>query len=250
VGILNHLLPIALGAIDSGDGMTTAEACALVRRGGAACTLPVRGKDTLRAAVGTPSATEVRRNGRRRGGSGLAGRVVLPGRRDLRLAAAGAPTLERGSGYQPGYIHLPNHTAGEEVCLQLTSEQLVARRGRNRYRRLEGVKTRERNEALDCWVYARAAAAALGMDGWGQGRWQRLKENLAAQPPAPAVRRASASGAFLSGASMTGASTTSSPGTQERAAAAQPAPWVHPVATHPQRPFRLRRFLRSSIMDD
>jgi hypothetical protein len=120
------------------------------------------------------------------------------------------PTLESGSVYPPGYIHLPDHAAGEEVCRQLTAEQLVARRGRNGYRRLEWVKTRERNEALDCRVYARAAAAALGMNGWGQGRWQRLKENLAAQ--APAVRQTSASGAFLSGASMTGASTTSSPG--------------------------------------
>jgi phage terminase large subunit GpA-like protein len=40
------------------------------------------------------------------------------------------------------------------------------------------VKTRERNEALDCRVYARAAAAALGMDGWGDGRWARMADPL------------------------------------------------------------------------
>jgi phage terminase large subunit GpA-like protein len=229
--------------------MTTAEACALVRRGGAACTLPVRGKDTLRAAVGTPSATEVRRNGRRMGGVRVwpVGSSFLKGETYgwLRLER---PTLESGSGYPPGYIHLPDHAAGEEVCRQLTAEQLVARRGRNGYRRLEWVKTRERNEALDCRVYARAAAAALGMDGWGQGRWQRLKENLAAQ--APAARPASPSGASMSGSTVTQATTYASPGRQERAAAVQPAPWVHPVATHSQRPVFRRRFSRSSVMDD
>jgi phage terminase large subunit GpA-like protein len=81
------------------------------------------------------------------------------------------------------------HAAGEEFCRQLTAEQLVARAGRNGFRRLEWVKTRERNEALDCRVYARAAAAALGMDGWGDGRWARMADalSLPASEPAPAT---------------------------------------------------------------
>jgi phage terminase large subunit GpA-like protein len=230
--------------------MTTVEVYAFVRRGGAARTLAVKGHDALRAAVGTPSATEVRRNGRRLGRVRIwpVGSSFLKGETYgwLRLER---PTLESGSGYPPGYIHLPDHAAGQEVCRQLTAEQLVARRGRNGYRRLEWVKTRERKEPLDCRVYARDAAAALGMDGWGQGRWQWLKENLAAQAPAPATRRASASAAFLSGATISQATTTSSPG-PDRAAATQPAPWVHPVATHPQRPVFRRRMSRSSVMDD
>jgi phage terminase large subunit GpA-like protein len=133
-----HLLPIALAAIDSGDGMTTAEVYAFVRRGGAARTLAVKGQHALRAAVGTPSATEVRRNGRRMGGVRVwpVGSSFLKGETYgwLRLEL---PTLESGSAYPPGYIHLPDHAAGEEVCRQLTAEQLVARRGRNGYRRLE-----------------------------------------------------------------------------------------------------------------
>ena len=84
-------------------------------------------------------------------------------------------------------MHLPVHAAGEEFCRQLTAEQLVARAGRNGFRRPEWVKTKERNEALDCRVYARAAAAALGMDGWGEGRWARMADALSL-PPAPAAR--------------------------------------------------------------
>jgi phage terminase large subunit GpA-like protein len=125
----------------------------------------VKGQDALRAAVGTPSATAVRRNGQRLGGVRIwpVGSSFLKGETSgwLRLER---PTLESGSGYPPGYVHLPDHAAGEEVGRQLTAEQLVARRGRNGYRRLEWVKARERNEALDCRVYARAAAAALAMD--------------------------------------------------------------------------------------
>ncbi|MFN6998967.1 MAG: phage terminase large subunit family protein, partial [Elioraea tepidiphila] len=49
-------------------------------------------------------------------------------------------------------------------------------------------------------VYARAAAAALGMDGWGEGRWTRMAdalslpaaelssgENVAPPAPSPAA---------------------------------------------------------------
>jgi phage terminase large subunit GpA-like protein len=75
-------------------------------------------------------------------------------------------------------VHLPLHAAGEEFCRQLCAEQLVARADRRGIRRLEWVKTRERNEVLDCRVYASAAAAALGMDGWGEGRWARMADAL------------------------------------------------------------------------
>jgi phage terminase large subunit GpA-like protein len=181
-----HRLPVAMAAVDSGDGMTTAEVYAFVRRAGAGRAIAVKGQDGLRAAVGQPAATEVRRNGRRLGGLKLwpAGSSFLKGETYgwLKLER---PTAESGEAFPPGYVHLPIHAAGEEFCHQLTAEQLVARAGRNGFRRLEWVKTRERNEALDCRVYARAAAAALGMDGWGEGRWTRMADALSLPPPTP-----------------------------------------------------------------
>jgi phage terminase large subunit GpA-like protein len=174
-----HRLPIAMAAIDSGDGMTTAEVYAFVRRMGSGRAIAVKGQDGLRAAIGQPAATEVKRNGRKVGGLKVwpVGSSFLKGETYgwLKLAR---PTEESGNPFPPGYVHLPVHAAGEEFCRQLTAEQLVARVGRNGFRRLEWVKTRERNEALDCRVYARAAAAALGMDGWGEGRWARMADAL------------------------------------------------------------------------
>ncbi|SHJ13222.1 Phage terminase large subunit (GpA) [Roseomonas rosea] len=184
-----HRLGLAMTAIDSGDGMTTAEVYAFVRRAGAGRAIAVKGQDGLRAAIGQPSATEVRRNGRKLGGLKVwpVGSSFLKGETYGRLKLE-RPTAESGDPFPPGFVHLPLHAAGEEFCRQLTAEQFVARAGRNGLRRLEWVKTRERNEALDCRVYARAAAAALGMDGWGDGPWARMADALslpAAEPAAP-----------------------------------------------------------------
>ena len=45
---------------------------------------------------------------------------------------------------------------------------------------------RERNEALDCYVYARAAAAASGLDRFEDRHWRELEKQLGiatADPP-------------------------------------------------------------------
>jgi phage terminase large subunit GpA-like protein len=80
----------------------------------------------------------------------------------------------------PGYIHLPKW-AEEEYLEQLTSEKRVThyRRGRGMIR--EYVKTRARNEALDCEVYALAALYSL------PGMVRRLGElaDDANEPPNP-----------------------------------------------------------------
>jgi phage terminase large subunit GpA-like protein len=74
--------------------------------------------------------------------------------------------------YQAGYAHFPMY--GPEYFKQLTAEQLVTRIHKG-YPRSEWQKMRERNEALDCRIYARAAAIALGVDRWSESRWNALK---------------------------------------------------------------------------
>jgi len=85
------------------------------------------------------------------------------------------PTEESGSPHPPGYCHFPQY--GEEYFKQLTAEQLVTRIVKG-YRRPEWQKTRDRNEALDCRVYARAAAAVYGMDRFTDVTWRALEEYL------------------------------------------------------------------------
>ena len=57
---------------------------------------------------------------------------------------------------------------------QLTAEQLVTVKNKRGFAKLEWQKLRERNEALDCRVYARAAAWILGADRWSEARWEEL----------------------------------------------------------------------------
>lgn len=77
----------------------------------------------------------------------------------------------------PGTIHLPDWADGEWLK-QFTAEQLVTVRTKRGFARLEWQKLRERNEALDCRVYARAAAWIVGADRWSEARWADLEAQL------------------------------------------------------------------------
>ena len=94
--------------------------------------------------------------------------------RFLRLAA---PTSEQDR-YPAGYIHLPRGTDAEWIK-QLVGEQLVTVKTRRGFTRLEWQKLRERNEALDCRVYARAAAWIAGADRWLERKWRELEMQVA-----------------------------------------------------------------------
>ena len=87
--------------------------------------------------------------------------------------------------YPAGFVHLPKVDA--EYLQQLCAEQLITRRDRNGFAHREWQKMRERNEALDCYVYARAAAAAAGLDRLEDRHWQELERQLGVGPPATAI---------------------------------------------------------------
>lgn len=71
------------------------------------------------------------------------------------------------------------------IIQQLCAEQLITRRDRNGFPVREWQKMRERNEALDCYVYARAAASAAGLDRFEERHWRELERQLGlASPPA------------------------------------------------------------------
>ncbi len=60
------------------------------------------------------------------------------------------------------------------------------------YRRHEWQKMRERNEALDCRVYARAAAGRVGIDRFHEKHWADLERRVGAptaKDPKPQAQR-------------------------------------------------------------
>ena len=97
--------------------------------------------------------------------------------------------------YPPGTVHLPDWVDSEWLK-QLVAEELVTVRTKRGFARLEWQKLRERNEALDCRVYARAAAWIVGADRWSEARWADLEAQVAGDGKADGGHEKAAAGAI------------------------------------------------------
>ena len=95
------------------------------------------------------------------------------------------PTAENRAPCPDGYCHLPK--LSEEYFRQLTAEQMVMVRDKRRgYMRREWQQVRARNEALDTWIYARAAGIAAGIERLTEVDWILLEGALGVKVSAPA----------------------------------------------------------------
>jgi phage terminase large subunit GpA-like protein len=179
-------LVLSACAIDTG-GHHTQQVYRYVRAHSHAHVLAVKGSSTRgKAVLGKPSDIDVTWRGQKipRGvklwlvGTDIA-KGVIYGR--LRQAQPG-----------PGFVHLPKALATTDEFEQLTAERLVTKYIKG-HARMEWVKPNgKRNEALDCAVYAYAAAVWAGIDRWNEVQWQRLEDRIApkvrdlfAQPAQP-----------------------------------------------------------------
>ena len=88
----------------------------------------------------------------------------------LKLEWPTEEALGAGSSYPPGACHFPQY--GEEYFKQLTAERLVTRIVKGFPRGSWEKEPGRRNEALDCRVYARAAAAIYGLDRFEERHWR------------------------------------------------------------------------------
>lgn len=168
-------LRLARVAIDSGDGDSTMEVYSWARRHpGFAMAVKGRHAITANQPIGSPSWQDVTVNGRKM-------------KRGVRLWNIGTSMLKRelfgllelekpvdGEAYPDGYVYLPDGTPDEWIK-QLVAEELRIIRLRNGGFRNEWHKTRDRNEALDNAVYARAVAFSLGVDRWTEAHWAKVR---------------------------------------------------------------------------
>jgi phage terminase large subunit GpA-like protein len=176
-------MPLARFALDT--GFATQEAYAFVRACRDPRVMPVKGVSRGAALIGTPTAVDVTLGGRklRRGikvFTVAVGIAKLEFYNNLRKSADvnedGVTTV-----YPPGFVHLPKMDA--EFIQQLCAEQLITRRDRNGFPIREWQKMRERNEALDCYVYARAAASSAGLERFEDRHWRELERQQGLRPP-------------------------------------------------------------------
>src|SRR5579885_2542072 len=191
-GLLNETFPHASGiempilqlAVDS--GYATTEVYEWARRQGGRVFV-IKGDQRSGAILGAPSPIEVGPLGSKmkRGvrvwpvNSGMAKEELY---RWLRLDGITDEEVEQGVPFPPGFCHFPRYS--EEYFKQITAEQLVTKLVKG-YKRMEWQKMRERNEALDCRVYARAAAARVGIDRFQDKHWAEWERKLAPVLPGP-----------------------------------------------------------------
>ncbi len=176
-------LTIAKLAVDS--GYEAPAVYAWTRRMGGMQVMAVKGAEGFNRAspVTGPTYVDVSEGGRKiRRGAKL---WVVAGStfktetyRFLRLARPTAEELASGVLFPPGTVHLPEGIDSEWIR-QLTAEQLVTVKTKRGFSKLEWQKLRERNEALDCRVYARAAAWNVGIDRFSEARWKELETQVA-----------------------------------------------------------------------
>ena len=179
-------LTLAKLAIDTGYEPTAVYGWA--RRTGISQVAPVKGTDGFNRSspVSGPTYVDASDGGRRlRRGARLWTVAVSTFKaetyRFLRLERPTGEERAEGQTYPPGTVHLP-HWVEDEWLKQFVAEQLVTVRTRRGFARLEWQKLRERNEALDCRVYARAAAWIAGADRFPERRWRRMEAALANEP--------------------------------------------------------------------
>jgi phage terminase large subunit GpA-like protein len=161
------------------------------RQQGPGRVLVIKGHESGSVPIGQPSAVEVTVQGKK-SKRGVKVWPVATGMLKSELYGwlkLERPTEESGEPYPPGYCHFCQMP--EEFFKQLTAEQLVPKVVKG-YRRLEWVKTRERNESLDTRVYARAAAAQYGIDRFTERHWQALEEQIGKALKARQERRSEA----------------------------------------------------------
>lgn len=180
-------MKLARVGIDSGDGESTMEVYNWARRH-PGFVMALKGRETLAAsqAIAGPTWVDVTIRGRKvkRGV-----RLWTVGTSMLKLELYGQLALDKpvdGEAYPNGYVFLPDGTTDEWIK-QLVAEELRMTRLRNGSFRREWHKTRDRNEALDMAVYARAITYALGIDRWTDRHWAKVKGEFdAPEEPQPA----------------------------------------------------------------
>ena len=185
-------MPLKRLAVDS--GYATQEVYGWARRQHAGLVMAVKGVERGAALVGMPTAVDITAGGKRlRRGvkirSVAGGIAKLELFNNLRKERPTDEELAAGEAYPAGYVHLPK--VDSEYCKQLCSEHLVTTRNRRGYAVREWRKLRERNEALDCYVYARAAAAAVGLDRFEERHWRKLVDSMGGDPAPKAKKQRS-----------------------------------------------------------
>ncbi len=183
-----HGVRLGLSKLAIDTGYEAPAVYAFARKAGFAQVAPIKGVEGFNrvAPVAGPTHVDATEGGRkiRRGARLWTVAVATFKAETYRFLRLTRPTDEErvaGALTPAGYVHL-SETADAEWTKQLVAEQLVTVKTKRGFQKLEWQKLRERNEALDCRVYARAAAWIAGADRWSEAMWRDLETQVGQAP--------------------------------------------------------------------
>lgn len=164
-------LKISITAVDSGYATQAVYNYARTRKGSV---IAIKGRSTQQAVISSGRSVEVKYNGQR-------------WRKGVHLFTVGVDELktelyrwlainknEDGS-IPPKYCHFPKYKI--DYFKGLAAEELTIKRRRG-YPTYVWEKIYERNEPLDCRIYARAAASMFGIDRFKEKEWDRIEQSV------------------------------------------------------------------------
>jgi phage terminase large subunit GpA-like protein len=151
-------LTIKLSAIDS--GYQTTKVYEFCKRFAGFRVIPIKGVENLREFCSVPKQTDIALAGKRIGST----RVYPVGSSFAKEDIYTCLRLEKDENGvpPPGYCHFPEYP--EYYFRGITAEDFVNELNKRGYLVTKWIKNYERNEPLDCRVYARAAAYLCGLD--------------------------------------------------------------------------------------
>ncbi|MFD2249319.1 phage terminase large subunit GpA-like protein [Pseudochelatococcus lubricantis] len=183
-----HGVRLSLSKLAIDTGFEAPAVYAWARQQGFAQVIPIKGVEGFNrtAPVTGPSFVDATEGGRKiRRGARLWTIAVATFKaetyRFLRLSKPTDEDAADGAQGPAGLVHLPQGVDAEWVK-QLVAEHLVTVTTKRGFQKLEWQKVRERNEALDCRVYARAAVWIAGADRWSDEKWRDLEDQVGPQP--------------------------------------------------------------------
>ncbi len=151
-------LQLRMTAIDT--GYNTQHVYDFCKRYDVTKVIPIKGKETQQTIVAPPRQVDVTRAGKKVGKV----KVWHVGVSVIKSELYGFLRQEKDeNGEIPyGYCHFPQYD--QHYFRGLTAEELQLKINNRGYRVYQWVKKYDRNEPLDCRVYARAAATVVGID--------------------------------------------------------------------------------------
>jgi phage terminase large subunit GpA-like protein len=162
------VLPMRMMGVDT--GYNTQHVYNFCRKHDPTRVIPVKGSDRQALMVTPPRVVDVTANGKKAGHV----KVWMVGVGLIKSELYGWLKQERNEdGTAPaGYCHFPQYDMN--YFKGLTAEELQVKVNKRGYREYQWVKKVERNEPLDCRVYARAAAAVVGIDRFADEHYDQI----------------------------------------------------------------------------